>query len=117
MKNLVEKSLLWLSVTEGKDPGEWREVVTHRKDLVTASESHIALALRNRSRELVPGYKPSHLAPVTFCCSRFLSINGSITFQNPITSWGTSRQIYDTWERKNNTDVHGFAQKTWEKFK
>ena len=72
MKNLVEKSLLWLSVTEGKDPGEWREVVTHRKDLVTGSESHIALALRNRSREVVSGYKPSHLAPVTFCCSQVL---------------------------------------------
>lgn len=48
MKNLVEKSLLWLSVTEGKDPGEWREVVTHRKDLVTGSESHIALVLRKQ---------------------------------------------------------------------
>lgn len=38
----------FISVTEGKDPGEWREVVTHRKDRVTGSENHISLVLRKQ---------------------------------------------------------------------
>lgn len=90
-------------------------MATDSKDTEAGPGSSL-VTKKQSSQEVGPGYEHLNSVPNDFLPPAISIYERSYHLSEHYPS-GTSSQIYETWERKNNRGHQDFAQKTWEEFK